>query len=73
MVGGLVLGALRFSAQNPHATNLENSSLMYFNLGRIASYVVLGGLITMRTLFQLSTSVLERSRCGLVMLFLEDS
>ena len=31
MVGGLVLGAsARFSAQNPHATNLENSSLMYF-------------------------------------------
>ncbi|MEK7591871.1 MAG: sulfite exporter TauE/SafE family protein [Patescibacteria group bacterium] len=75
MVGGLVLGAsARFSAQNPHATNLEKfKPHVFFNLGRIASYVVLGGLIGYAgSLFQLSTSVLGTLTVavGLVMLLL---
>ncbi|MBI5614549.1 sulfite exporter TauE/SafE family protein [Candidatus Gottesmanbacteria bacterium] len=75
LVGGLVLGAsARFSAQFPHATKMEKfKPHIFFNLGRIASYVVLGGLIGYAgSLFQLSTSVLGMLTVavGLVMLLL---
>lgn len=75
LVGGLVLGAsARFSAQFPHATRMEKfKPHIFFNLGRIASYVVLGGLIGYAgSLFQLSTSVLGMLTVavGLVMLLL---
>ena len=75
LVGGLVLGAsARFSAQNPHATGMEKfKPHLFFNLGRIASYFVLGGLIGFAgSLFQLSTSVLGTLTVavGLVMLLL---
>ncbi len=75
LVGGLVLGAsARFSAQNPHATGLEKfKPHLFFNLGRIASYFVLGGVIGFAgSLFQLSTSVLGTLTVvvGLVMLLL---
>lgn len=75
LVGGLVLGAsARFSAQNHHATGLEKfKPHLFFNLGRIASYFVLGGVIGFAgSLFQLSTSVLGTLTVvvGLVMLLL---
>lgn len=75
LVGGLVLGAsARFSAKNPTATGLEKfKPHLFFNLGRIASYFVLGGVIGFAgSLFQLSTSVLGLLTVvvGLVMLLL---
>ena len=75
LVGGLVLGAsARFSAKNPHATGMQKfKPHLFFNLGRIASYFVLGGLIGFAgSLFQLSTSVLGTLTIavGLVMLLL---
>lgn len=75
LVGGLVLGAsARFSAQNPHASGIEKfKPHLFFNLGRIVSYFVLGGLIGFAgSLFQLSTSVLGilTVAVGLVMLLL---
>lgn len=75
LVGGLILGAsARFSAQNPNATSKEKfEPHLFFNLGRIASYFVLGGLIGLAgSLFQLSTSVLGilTIAVGLVMLLL---
>lgn len=75
LVGGLVLGAAsRFSAKNPRATGMEKfTPHMYFNLGRIASYFVLGGALGfLGSIFQLSTSVLGMLTVivGLVMLLL---
>src|SRR3990167_494550 len=75
LVGGLVLGAsARFSAQNPYATGIEKfKPHLFFNLGRIASFFVLGGLVGFAgSLFQLSTSVLGTLTVavGLVMLLL---
>ncbi len=75
LVGGLVLGAsARFSAQNPHASGIEKfTPHLYFNLGRIVSFFVLGGVIGFAgSLFQLSTSVLGTLTVavGLVMLLL---
>lgn len=75
LVGGLVLGAsARFSAKNPRATGMEKfKPHLFFNLGRIASYFVLGGVIGFAgSLFQLSTSVLGTLTVavGLVMLLL---
>lgn len=75
LVGGLVLGAsARFSAQFPEASNLEKfTPHVFFNLGRIASYFVFGGIIGFAgSLFQLSTSVLGilTVAVGLVMLLL---
>jgi len=75
LVGGLVLGAsARFSAKNPTATGLEKfKPHLFFNLGRITSYFVLGGVIGFAgSLFQLSTSVLGilTVAVGLVMLLL---
>lgn len=75
LVGGLVLGAAAsFSAKNPQATGLEKfKPHLFFNLGRIASYFVLGGVIGFAgSIFQLSTSVLGTLTVavGLVMLLL---
>ena len=75
LVGGLVLGAAsRFSAKNPRATGMEKfTPHLYFNLGRIASYFVLGGVLGfLGSIFQLSTSVLGMLTVivGLVMLLL---
>ena len=75
LVGGLVLGAAsRFSAKNPRATGMEKfTPHIYFNLGRIASYFVLGGALGfLGSIFQLSTSVLGMLTIivGLVMLLL---
>src|SRR3989344_5800486 len=75
LVGGLVLGAsARFSAKNPHATGMEKfMPHLYFNLGRIISFFIFGGVIGFAgSLFQLSTSVLGTLTVavGLVMLLL---
>ena len=75
LVGGLVLGAsARFSAQKPHASGMEKfTPHLYFNLGRIISFFVFGGVIGFAgSLFQLSTSVLGTLTVavGLVMLLL---
>ena len=75
LVGGLVLGASSsFSKQNPQASSMEKfQPHLFFNLGRIASYFVLGGLIGLAgSLFQLSTSVVGTLTVavGLVMLLL---
>ena len=75
LVGGLVLGASsRFSAQFPNATGMEKfKPHLFFNLGRIFSYTVLGGVIGFAgSFFQLSTSVLGTLTVavGLVMLLL---
>lgn len=75
LVGGLVLGAsARFSAKNPQATGMEKfTPHIYFNLGRIASYFVLGGVLgLLGSFFQLSTSILGLLTVivGLVMLLL---
>lgn len=75
LVGGLVLGAAaRFSAKNPRATGMEKfTPHIYFNVGRIASYFVLGGVLGfLGSIFQLSTSVLGMLTVivGLVMLLL---
>ncbi len=75
LVGGLVLGAsARFSARFPNASKMEKfTPHLYFNLGRIASYFILGGVIGFAgSLFQLSTSVLGilTVAVGLVMLLL---
>jgi sulfite exporter TauE/SafE/copper chaperone CopZ len=61
LVGGLVLGiSSKFSAENPEASRLEKFfPHIYFNLGRIASYFVLGGIIGLAgSFFKISTSVL---------------
>ncbi|MDP1743692.1 MAG: sulfite exporter TauE/SafE family protein [Candidatus Amesbacteria bacterium] len=61
LVGGLVLGAAaRFSAENPGASRLEKfKPHLLFNLGRIISYFIFGGIIGWAgSFFQLSTSIL---------------
>ncbi len=75
LVGGLVLGAsARFSAQKPYASGMEKfTPHIYFNLGRIISFFVLGAVLGFAgSLFQLSTSVLGTLTVavGLVMLLL---
>lgn len=75
LVGGLVLGmSSKFSRQNPESSGIEKFiPHIYFNLGRIISYFILGGLIGFAgSFFQLSTSVLGLLivAVGLVMLLL---
>lgn len=75
LVGGLVLGAsARFSAQNPRASGMQKfTPHLYFNLGRIISFFIFGGIIGFAgSIFQLSTSVLGTLTVivGLVMLLL---
>ncbi|OGM80512.1 hypothetical protein A2366_01810 [Candidatus Woesebacteria bacterium RIFOXYB1_FULL_33_9] len=75
LVGGLVLGmSSKFAKQNPEATGVEKFvPHVYFNLGRIISYFILGGIIGYAgSFFQLSTSILGilTVAVGLVMLLL---
>lgn len=61
LVGGLVLAASsRFAEKHPAATPLQKfTPHLFFNLGRIISFFVLGGLIgLLGSVFQLSTTVL---------------
>jgi len=60
LVGGLVLGvASRFSQDNPMASAQEKfMPHLYFNLGRIVSFLILGGVIGLiGSAFQLSSSI----------------
>jgi sulfite exporter TauE/SafE/copper chaperone CopZ len=75
LVGGLVLGSsARFAKKHPEASGMGKfKPHLFFNLGRILSYFVLGGLIGfLGSVFQLSTSVLGIMTVGvgLVMLLL---
>lgn len=59
LVGGLVLGvASRFSQENPNASMKEKfTPHLYFNLGRIVSFFILGGVIGfIGSFFQMSPS-----------------
>ncbi len=61
LVGGLVLGvSARFSEKHPHATAQEKfAPHLFFNLGRIISFFILGGVVGLVGSFlQLSTGVL---------------
>jgi len=61
LVGGLVLGiSTKFVKQNPESSALQKFvPHIYFNLGRIVSYFVLGGIIGFAgSFFAISTSVL---------------
>lgn len=75
LVGGLVLGAsARFSEKHPHATTLQKfKPHIFFNIGRIISFFILGGAIgAVGSLFQLSPTTLGLLTIGvgLVMLML---
>src|SRR4030067_3797593 len=61
LVGGLVLGAsARFAEMHPRASGVEKfTPHLFFNIGRIATFFVLGGVIgIVGSVFQLSTSLL---------------
>ncbi|MDO8658921.1 MAG: sulfite exporter TauE/SafE family protein [Candidatus Levybacteria bacterium] len=61
IVGGLVLGAsARFAEKHPAATTMQKfKPHLFFNLGRIGSYFILGAIIGYAgSLFQLSSSML---------------
>lgn len=75
LVGGLILGAsARFSERHPNASRIEKfKPHLIFNLGRVASYFVLGGVIGYAgSFFSLSSSTLGLMTIivGLVMLLL---
>lgn len=75
LVGGLILAsAARFSEAHPNATGIEKfKPHLIFNLGRVASYFVLGGVIGYAgSFFSLSSSTLGLMTIivGLVMLLL---
>lgn len=75
LVGGLILGAsARFAEKYPQATTTEKfKPHLFFNLGRIVSYFILGGLVGyLGSLIQISVSSLGllTIAVGLVMLTL---
>lgn len=75
LVGGLVLGAsAKYSQKHPQSAGMAKfTPHLFFNLGRIISYVVLGGLIGLiGSVFQFSGTVLGLLTIGvgLVMLLL---
>lgn len=75
LVGGLVLGAsARFAEKHPTATAAQKfKPHLFFNLGRIISFFIFGGIIGFAgSFFQLSTSVLGilTISVGIVMLLL---
>lgn len=75
LVGGLVLGtSARFAEKHPLATPLEKfKPHMYFNIGRISSFFILGGLIGyLGSFFRFSSGTLGFLivLVGIVMLFL---
>ncbi len=75
LVGGLILGAsAKFAEKHPTATTLQKfKPHLFFNLGRIGSYIFFGGLIGFAgSFFQLSPTLLGTLTIivGLVMLLL---
>ncbi|KKQ01960.1 MAG: hypothetical protein US11_C0002G0019 [Candidatus Roizmanbacteria bacterium GW2011_GWA2_36_23] len=75
LVGGLVLGAsARFAEKHPTATSLQKfKPHLFFNLGRIIFYFILGGIIGFAgSFFQLSPSTLGflTITVGVIMLLL---
>lgn len=75
LVGGLILGAsARFAEKHPGATGLQKfKPHIFFNIGRIASYFILGGLIgAAGSFFQLSVPALGimTVAVGMIMLLL---
>jgi len=61
LIGGLTLAiSARFSEKHPNSTSIQKfKPHLFFNLGRIISFFVLGGIIgAFGSLFQLSTTVL---------------
>jgi sulfite exporter TauE/SafE/copper chaperone CopZ len=75
LVGGLILGAsARFSEDNPKSSKMEKfTPHLVFNLGRVISYFILGGVIGYAgSFFQISSSFLGLMTIivGLVMLLL---
>lgn len=75
LIGGLVLGiSSRHARKHPEATALEKfKPHLYFNLGRLASFAVLGGLIgLLGSVFQFSSQALGFLVifAGVIMLFL---
>lgn len=61
LVGGLVLGAsARFAEKHPNATPMQKfKPHIFFNIGRVASYTILGGVIGfLGSFFQISTTFL---------------
>ncbi len=75
LIGGLILGvSARHNEKHPSATALQNfRPHIFFNLGRILSYFILGGLIGMiGKVFQLSSSILGGLMVivGIIMLIL---
>jgi len=75
LVGGLILGlSARFSEMHPQSTSIQKfRPHLFFNIGRIGSYFILGGLIGLiGKSFQLSGPVLGTLTIGvgLVMLVL---
>ncbi|HEU4913966.1 MAG TPA: sulfite exporter TauE/SafE family protein [Candidatus Saccharimonadales bacterium] len=75
LIGGLVLGiSSRYAGRHPEATSGQKfRPHMYFNLGRITSFLVLGGLIgALGAIFQLKGNLLGllTAAVGIVMLLL---
>lgn len=75
LVGGLILGAsARYAEKHPMATGIQKfTPHIYFNIGRIVSYFVLGGVVGWAgSIFQLSLSTLGilTIGVGIVMLVL---
>lgn len=75
MVGGLILGvSARHAEKHPEATSIQKfRPHLFFNLGRVASYIILGGVIgQIGSVFRLGGSTLGyiMIMVGLVMLFL---
>lgn len=73
LVGGLILGvSANFSQKHPDAKTLTKfKPHIYFNIGRIASYVFLGGVIGMLgSLFQLSSFSLGLMTLGVALVML---
>ncbi|MCL6096655.1 MAG: sulfite exporter TauE/SafE family protein [Patescibacteria group bacterium] len=61
LVGGLVLGAsAKFAEKHPNSTGMQKfAPHLFFNIGRIITFFVLGGVIGMAgSVFQLSSSIL---------------
>ncbi len=73
LVGGLILGvSARFSEKHPDANTLTKfKPHIYFNTGRIVSYVFLGGIIgIIGSLFQLSSFSLGLMTLGVALVML---
>ncbi|TSC52408.1 MAG: Heavy metal transport/detoxification protein [Parcubacteria group bacterium LiPW_41] len=74
LIGGLVLGiSAKYAEKHPEATSAQKfRPHIYFNLGRIGGYALLGGLLgSIGSVFKISTSVTSFLTlfAGVVMLF----